>query len=97
MEISQILQETGDVFDKGRNRVSGGEPNISRSRAGDEALDNETRQPVERFLGEFTGLVKTLRSESKALLTMKRVVGDHTLYFAFVSRSACCLTPLSGP
>ena len=39
------------------------------------ALDNETRQLIECFLGEFAGLAH-LRSESEALFTMKRVVGD---------------------
>lgn len=75
MKISRILQETSDVVDEGRNRASGGKFAISRSRAGEEALDKETRQLMKCFLGEFTGLLKPRPNESKALSTMKRVVG----------------------
>lgn len=44
--------------------------------AGDELLESDTRQLIERFLREHTGLSKCQWNESKALSTMKRVVDD---------------------
>lgn len=42
--------------------------------AENEALTNDTRQLVSRFLAEHTGLTGSRWNESKALTTMKRVV-----------------------
>lgn len=44
--------------------------------AGDEVLENDTRQLISSFLIDFTGLTKLPRKENKALSTMKRVVED---------------------
>lgn len=76
MEILQIQQETGDVIDDSRNRVSVGKPTIWRSRAGDEVLDIETRRLIKCFLGECTGLWKPRWNNSKALSAMKKVVDE---------------------
>lgn len=44
--------------------------------AGDEVLESDTRQLIISFLRDYTGLSKPQWNESKALSTMKRVVGD---------------------
>ncbi|XP_015230033.1 PREDICTED: induced myeloid leukemia cell differentiation protein Mcl-1-like [Cyprinodon variegatus] len=44
--------------------------------AGDEALDNDTKELISSFLRDFTGLPKQRRNQTKALSTMKRVVED---------------------
>ena len=64
-----------DVVYERMNRAPGGQPAILRSRAGAGALDNETVQLIECFLGEYAGLAH-LQSDSEALSTMKRVVAE---------------------
>ncbi|XP_056266815.1 induced myeloid leukemia cell differentiation protein Mcl-1 homolog [Pseudoliparis swirei] len=76
MKTSQIVHATGEVVSECENRARAERPAASlRSRPAAGALDRETRQLVECFLEEFVGLAH-LRSESEALSTMKRVVGD---------------------
>lgn len=48
---------------------------IDSCSAGDEVLENDTRQLINLFLRQFTGLSKPVWKETKALSTMKRVVG----------------------
>lgn len=55
---------------------SDSETDISSCPAGDEVLENDTRQLIGRFLKDFTGLSNPRWNESKALATMKRVVED---------------------
>ncbi|XP_073341411.1 induced myeloid leukemia cell differentiation protein Mcl-1b [Pagrus major] len=55
---------------------SDSEADVSSCPAGDEVLDNDTRQLIMSFLKDFTGLAKHRWKESKELSTMKRVVGD---------------------
>ena len=43
---------------------------------GGDPLYNETSELMKSFLGDFVGLVKPKRGESKALPTMKEVVGQ---------------------
>lgn len=50
--------------------------NVSNCPAGDEVLENDTRQLISSFLIDFTGLSKRPRKENKALSTMRRVVED---------------------
>jgi len=52
------------------------EIDVSDSQAGAEVLENDTRQLMGRFLGDFTGLSKSQWHESRELSTMKRVVKD---------------------
>ncbi|XP_078108248.1 induced myeloid leukemia cell differentiation protein Mcl-1b [Sander vitreus] len=52
------------------------EIDVSSSPAGDAVLKNDTRQLIDRFLRDFTGLSKSQWNESRALTTMKRVVED---------------------
>lgn len=56
--------------------MSDSEVDVSSCPAGDEVLENDTRQLVSQFLNDFTGLSKAQWTETKALSTMKRVVGD---------------------
>ncbi|XP_032363717.1 induced myeloid leukemia cell differentiation protein Mcl-1 homolog [Etheostoma spectabile] len=56
---------------EGRNRASAAEPGTLTSR---NALYTETKQLIQGYLDEFTGLVKPRWNESIALSTMKRVV-----------------------
>lgn len=45
--------------------------------AGDEAaIDSDTRQLMSRFMADVTGISRAQWRESRALATMKRVVGD---------------------
>lgn len=44
--------------------------------AGNEVLENDTRQLIISFLRDYTGLSKSQWKPSKPLSTMKRVVGD---------------------
>ncbi|XP_071766233.1 induced myeloid leukemia cell differentiation protein Mcl-1b [Centroberyx gerrardi] len=44
--------------------------------AGDEVLENDTRQLIDSFLRDFAGLSKPRWMEEKALSTMRRVVDD---------------------
>ncbi|XP_068587552.1 induced myeloid leukemia cell differentiation protein Mcl-1b [Cebidichthys violaceus] len=53
--------------------VDGEERDVSASCA---VLENDTRQLISRFLGDFTGLSKSQWNESRSLKTMKRVVED---------------------
>uniref|UniRef100_UPI0037E8DC37 induced myeloid leukemia cell differentiation protein Mcl-1b n=1 Tax=Semicossyphus pulcher TaxID=241346 RepID=UPI0037E8DC37 len=53
---------------------SDSETDVSSCAAGAEALENDTRQLISRFLREHTGLSKPGWHESSALSTMKRVV-----------------------
>lgn len=55
---------------------SDSESDVSSCPAGDEVLDNDTRQIIIRFLRDFTGLSKPQWIESKAQSTMRRVVED---------------------
>ncbi|CAG6014237.1 induced myeloid leukemia cell differentiation protein Mcl-1b [Menidia menidia] len=55
---------------------SDSETDVANGHAGDKVLDHDTRQLIGRFYGDFTGLSKSRWTESKALTTMKRVVGD---------------------
>uniref|UniRef100_A0A671TM16 MCL1 apoptosis regulator, BCL2 family member b n=1 Tax=Sparus aurata TaxID=8175 RepID=A0A671TM16_SPAAU len=60
MKTLQTQQESGDVAEDGDNK----------------AVDTETRQLMQHFLSEFVGTRKPRWDESKALSTMKRVVGE---------------------
>lgn len=52
-------------------------PDLSKCPAGDEAaLDADTRQLLSCFMADFTGTRRAQWRESKALATMKRVVGS---------------------
>ncbi|XP_072249831.1 induced myeloid leukemia cell differentiation protein Mcl-1b [Leuresthes tenuis] len=53
---------------------SDSETDVSNGHAGDEVLDNDTRQLIISFLRDFNGLSKSKWCESKALSTMRRVV-----------------------
>ena len=64
MEASRTLRDS-----EGKHRVLVGEPGTSR-----DPLDNETRQLIQGYLHDFTGLATLTQNESKALSTMKRVV-----------------------
>ncbi|XP_044213962.1 induced myeloid leukemia cell differentiation protein Mcl-1b [Thunnus albacares] len=55
---------------------SDSELEVSGSQAVYEALEEDTRQLMKRFLGEFTGLLNPRWKERKDLATMKRVVDD---------------------
>ncbi|XP_008295832.1 induced myeloid leukemia cell differentiation protein Mcl-1b [Stegastes partitus] len=55
---------------------SDSETDVSSCPAGDEVLENDTRQLISSFLKDFTGLSKPRWNEGKALSTMKRVVED---------------------
>ena len=55
---------------------SDSEIEVSSCPAGDEVLESDTRQLINSFLRDFTGLSKSRWNESKALSTMKRVVQD---------------------
>lgn len=48
----------------------------SQSDSEREVLDNDTRQLINRFLMDYSGLSKQRGRESKALSTMKKVVAD---------------------
>lgn len=56
--------------------LSESDSDVSSCPAGDEVLENDTRQLVHRFLTDFTGLSNSQWNESKALSTLKRVVDD---------------------
>ncbi|KAM4580577.1 induced myeloid leukemia cell differentiation protein Mcl-1b [Odontesthes bonariensis] len=53
---------------------SDSEIDVSNGHAGDEVLDNVTRQLITSFLRDFNGLPTSKWSETKALSTMRRVV-----------------------
>uniref|UniRef100_A0A4W6CE22 MCL1 apoptosis regulator, BCL2 family member b n=2 Tax=Lates calcarifer TaxID=8187 RepID=A0A4W6CE22_LATCA len=53
---------------------SDSEIDVSSCPAGDEVLENDTRQLISQFMRDFTGLSKPRWNKSKALPTMKRVV-----------------------
>lgn len=55
---------------------SDSELDVSSCPAGDEVLENDTRQLITRFLRDYTGLSKPQWNESRALKTMRRVVED---------------------
>ncbi|KAL6118493.1 mcl1 [Pungitius sinensis] len=79
--MSQSPRGTNDVADEGSEPSS-----VPGRRAGDDVLNGETRQLIAGCLAEYTtAVVRVPRSESKALSTMKRVVGDlltkHTFAF----------------
>ncbi|XP_041725026.2 induced myeloid leukemia cell differentiation protein Mcl-1 homolog [Coregonus clupeaformis] len=72
MNKVQHQQHTGDVANQGSNRAhraSCGEPGV-------DLLDTETMHLMKCLLGECTGVWKQSQHESKALSTMKRVVGQ---------------------
>lgn len=54
--------------------LSESDSDVSSCPAGDEVLENDTRQLLHRFLTDYTGLTSPQWNESKALKTMKRVV-----------------------
>lgn len=51
-------------------------PELSNCPSGDEVLEHDTRQLIENFLGDYTGLSQPRWTQSKPLTTMKRVVED---------------------
>uniref|UniRef100_A0A1A8N836 Myeloid cell leukemia sequence 1b n=2 Tax=Nothobranchius TaxID=28779 RepID=A0A1A8N836_9TELE len=55
---------------------AGSETEVPSGHAGDEALENDTRQLISRFFMEFTGQLKPQWRDSRELSTMKRVVND---------------------
>ncbi|KAF3839189.1 hypothetical protein F7725_017906 [Dissostichus mawsoni] len=61
LPCSPELQSDSEIDDSGRS-------------AGNEVLENDTRQLIGRFFRDFTGLSKPQWSESRELGTMKRVV-----------------------
>lgn len=56
--------------------MSDSEVDVSSCPAGDEVLENDTRQLLSQFLQDFSGLTKPRWCETKELSTMKRVVND---------------------
>lgn len=73
------ILDNGDDIDDGSlpctpEQMSDSE--VSACSAGDEVLENDTRQLVSLFLKDFTGLSKPQWIETKALSTMKRVVEE---------------------
>ncbi|XP_023130658.1 induced myeloid leukemia cell differentiation protein Mcl-1b [Amphiprion ocellaris] len=78
---SKNLRQDSDSMEEGSlpctpELQSDSETDVSSCPAGDELLENDTRQLLRRFLRDFTGLSKPRWNESKALSTMKRVVDD---------------------
>uniref|UniRef100_A0A4W5QGT1 MCL1 apoptosis regulator, BCL2 family member b n=1 Tax=Hucho hucho TaxID=62062 RepID=A0A4W5QGT1_9TELE len=51
-------------------------PELSNCPSGDEVLEHDTRQLIEHFLRDYTGLSQPRWKQSKPLTTMKRVVED---------------------
>ncbi|KAM9309597.1 induced myeloid leukemia cell differentiation protein Mcl-1b [Pholidichthys leucotaenia] len=52
------------------------EAEVSGYSTASEALENETKRLLHRFLLDFTGISKSRRNEEKAISTMKRVISD---------------------
>ncbi|XP_044065456.1 induced myeloid leukemia cell differentiation protein Mcl-1b isoform X2 [Siniperca chuatsi] len=79
--VTKSLRENNDEIEDGSlpctpELQSDSEIGVSSCPAGDEVLENDTRQLISRFLRDFTGLSKPQWNDSKALSTMKRVVED---------------------
>lgn len=73
------LREDSDDVDDGSLPCTpeiDSETDVSGCPAGDEVLENDTRQLISRFLREFSGLSKPKWNERRALSTIKRVVED---------------------
>lgn len=73
------IRDNSDDLDEGSlpctpELMSDSENDVSSCPAGDEVLENDTRQLISQFLKDFTGLSNPRWNESKALSTMKRVV-----------------------
>ncbi|KAF7653845.1 hypothetical protein LDENG_00077510, partial [Lucifuga dentata] len=73
-------EDSGDIDDGSLpctpELQSDSEVDVSSCPAGDEVLENDTRQLIDVFLKDYTGLTKPSWSQGKALSTMNRVVED---------------------
>ncbi|KAM3614146.1 uncharacterized protein V6R79_010841 [Siganus canaliculatus] len=76
--VASLREDSDDIEDGSLpctpEQHSDSELDVSSCPAGDEVLENDTRQLVIRYLKDYTGLTKPQWNESKALSTMKRVV-----------------------
>lgn len=77
--VSKALREDREEIDNGSlpctpELQSDSDMDVSSCPAGDEVLENDTRQLMSRFMRDFTGLQKPQWNERRALSTMKRVV-----------------------